>query len=437
MIVIMTLFNTHTYKMTLWLLGTLTLFSTWIASTAYSGQRSPAIQVLEHVLLLCDQAESKLEEAIAAGEMLAKRHLAGGAIGAWWQNGCLGPELYGRSGNFVNIGFDRIWTNHRTKDEKSMDTALIGMEWPPWTTERKLLENEARQATMVIGFGPKKHPDIEEFLNSFNIFFDTGFGADDRVADIGNNRKAGHLNHVANALHAWMVMAETTAALTRQGKMPVMWKSYSYDDGREWGERYLRKQQFHQHIQVPPQSSETLSIAYFNHIRKLIRLLLQEESEHFQKAARWIAKEFSLGRSTVVAWAGHMPGAYVGRLEDHRWAHPVQLHLFLRGQRQAFLNETEKGALVVRLGQQGFNPKGRDIFGQNGNRVIHMAGGHPSPDWSMPDDALVTIDLKWEFGDACVPIEGYPFPVFPPSGIMQAAAYAALCAEVEQYLDPP
>lgn len=392
---------------------------------------SPATQVFDHVLKLCDEAEKRMPLAIRVGETIANRHLKGGAIGIWWENGCLGPELYGRSGNIVHIGFDREWTKNRTDADKSQDVTLIGMEWPSWNTPRRLIGQESKRTTYIIGFGPQSHPDLTAEVAACTDFFDTGFGSDDQVAVLDETRRAGHLNHVANALHGWMVMAETTAALTRCGRMPTMWKSYSYPDGRSWGSLYLGKKQFHDEFDVPPQPPGTLAKAYLDCIRTLIQRLELEQTVNLHKAAERIAAEHRQGRKTVVAWAGHMPEGYVGRLEDHLWSQPIQLHLFLEDQRQNFLKSTPDGALVVILGYQGLDPLGPPLFHEKGNRLICMAGEHPDPAWQMPQDALININLVWPFGDACVEIEGYPFPVFAPSGIMQAAAYSALCAEVE------
>ena len=44
------------------------------------------------------------------------------------------------------------------------------------------------------------------------------------------------------------------------------------------------------------------------------------------------------------------------------------------------------------------------------------------------------LDLGLAFGDACVPIEGYPIALFPPSGIVKAAAYESLNLEVLRLL---
>jgi hypothetical protein len=397
---------------------------------------SPAAQVLDGVLKLCDEAEKRIPEAIRVGETIADRHLKGGAIGMWWENGCLGPELYGRAGNLVNIGYDRVWTTNRTEAEKANDIALVGMEWPPWDSARRLITQESKRSTYLVGFGPQSHPDLAKEVAACDVFFDTGFGTDDQVARLDDSRRAGHLNHVANSLHGWMVMAETTAALTRKGRMPTLWKSFSYPDGREWASLYLKKKQFHDEFKVPPQAPGTLAKTYLDRIRYHIRRLKVEQIGNLQQAANLIAAEQRHDRKTVVAWAGHMPEAYVSRLEDQDWALPIQFHPFLESQRKDFTAHAPKGSLVVRLGYHGIDPEAVPLFREKKNRLICMAGENTDPAWKMPPDALVNIDLLWAFGDSCVSIEGYPFPVFAPSGIMQAAAYAALCAEVEALRGP-
>lgn len=395
---------------------------------------SPADQVLDGVLELCDEAEGRLPLAVRAGETIAERHLKGGAIGMWWENGCLGPELYGRAGNLVNIGFDRAWTTNRSDAEKAQNVALVGMEWPPWDTARRLIRTESQRKTFLLGFGPRTHPELADTVAACDLFFDTGFGTNDQVAVLADSRRAGHLNHVANALHGWMVMAEITSAFTRQGRMPSIWKSFSYPDGRAWGERYLFKQRFHDEFTVPPQPEGALARAYLDRIRHLIRRMQIEQIGHLRKAADLIAAEQRRGRKTVVAWAGHMPEAYVGQLEDRAWAQPIQLHLFLPEQRDSFRKNAPDGALVVRLGYHGLDPEGPPLFREKKSRLICLAGNHPDPKWQVPGDALVNIDLLWPFGDGCVALDGYPFPVFASSGILQAAAYSALCAEVEARL---
>ena len=83
----------------------------------------------------------------------------------------------------------------------------------------------------------------------------------------------------------------------------------------------------------------------------------------------------------------------------------------------------------MRLGYHGLEPEGAKLFREKKQRLIFLAGEHPDPAFAPPTDALINIDLGWAFGDACVHIDGYPFPVFAPSGILQAIAYEAIQAE--------
>ena len=63
-----------------------------------------------------------------------------------------------------------------------------------------------------------------------------------------------------------------------------------------------------------------------------------------------------------------------------------------------------------------------------------MAAENPRPDFSAHLNYPDRLDLGLAFGDACVPIEGYPIPLFPPSGIVKAAAYESLNQEVLRLL---
>ena len=59
-----------------------------------------------------------------------------------------------------------------------------------------------------------------------------------------------------------------------------------------------------------------------------------------------------------------------------------------------------------------------------------MAAENPRADFASHLNYPDRLDLGLAFGDACVPIEGYPIPLFPPSGIVKAAAYECLNLEV-------
>ena len=82
-----------------------------------------------------------------------------------------------------------------------------------------------------IGFGAKKMPELAAHATLSDAWFDTGRPADDRVVKLRDGSRVGKINHLVNVLYAWPLTGDAVGALTRQGKMPTMWKSWSWKDG--------------------------------------------------------------------------------------------------------------------------------------------------------------------------------------------------------------
>jgi len=396
------------------------------------ADESPAARYLDAALSWCDRLDADMGRFTELGELVARRHAAGGLIGTRWGNQSLGPELYGRAGNFVHMGFERPFKEDRSPAERANDVAIFGWDGAPDPGDADRVRRLRDRGAYVIGMGPAGLPDLAEVAALCDTFVDTGFGADDRAVRLPDGSRVGHGNHVVNALHGWVLMAETFGALTRMGKTPTMAKSYSYPDGPEWFARYLGKKQFHDEpeLQVPPQPPGALGHTYVERIRYLLRRLRIRELTDLRRAAELVGEELAAGRKTVVAWAGHMPEGYVGLRDDSLWCQPVQLHPFLDAQRKAFRERTPDGALVIRLGYHGLDARALVLLREKKQRLVLLAGESEDPAWQPPRDVLVYVDLGWAFGDACVSVEGYPFPLFAPSGIMQAVAYEAIHAEV-------
>jgi len=399
-----------------------------------AAETTAATAYLDAVLLACDRALTNMPAFITAGETIADRHIRGGAIGTYWGNQSMGPELYGRSGGMVNIGFDRIWKKERTPAEIGLDVAILGFDRTPTAADRKWFEEDKKRGCMMVGLGPRLHPDVAPYAAQCDVFLDTGFGGDDRVVSLVGTARVGHVNHVINALHGWMLTAETVAALTRRGKMPCMWKSYGWPDGKDWGNKYLFKQQFHDEYQVPPQPAGQLARRYVEAIRGLVVKLKEDELADIRTAGQWVGEEMKAARKVVVAWEGHMPEGYVALRDDRDWCTSSQLHLWLDSQREEHRKNTPDGALVIRLGTYGLDPVGPGFFKDKSQRWILVTGEHTKPEYKAENaGAPIYIALGFAFGDACVSIEGYPIPVFAPSGIMQAVAYEAILSEAVAY----
>ncbi|OGV72125.1 MAG: hypothetical protein A2269_05905 [Lentisphaerae bacterium RIFOXYA12_FULL_60_10] len=420
------------------------VLAVWVLMSGIAGHAepaparmvSPSFAYLQTVLEACDRALTNLPAFTATAERMAVRHLKGGVIGTYWGNQSLGPELYGRSGNFVHIGHERPWKKDRTDAERAEDMTILGFDRALDAEDRGFLERDKKRGFLMIGLGPRDHPDIAPVVPEFEVFFDTGTGADDRQVLLSDGTRVGHLNHVINALHGWVLMAETVGALTRHGKMPTMWKSYGWPDGKDWGNRYLGKQQFHDDIQVPPCPAGELGRRYIEAIRSLVIQFRDRELDSVRQAGVRMGDEIKAGRKIQVAWEGHMPEGYVALRDDAAWCVSVQLHLFLESQREGFRKGVPDGALVLRLGTYGLDPLGPPLFKEKNQPWILVAGDHNQPDWlGEKAGAPLYVPLRFPFGDACVNLEGYPIPLFAPSGIMQAVAYEAILVEAIAHRD--
>ncbi len=390
----------------------------------------PAGRYIDEILRSCDAAEAKIDSFTKAAEIVADRHIAGGMIGAPWLGQTLSYELYGRSGNIMHVGFKRPWKKGRTDAEKAKDIAILGWDRTPAKRDAKLLADLRKRGCYVIGFGSKGLAPVGQLAKSCDAFFDTNTGGDDRKVQLADRSRAGRTNHLINAIHGWVLSGEIIAALTRRGKMPTVWKSWGYADGRTWGDEYFRKKQFHDKYKVPPIPAGRTGREFLQRIRYLLRRFKRRELLSTGRAADLIAAEVRLGRKTVIASTGHMSSSFIGKYEDAAWARNIETHHNVKAQMDGFAKNAPDGALVVRLGYMGMHRDVAELLKKKKNRVVHILAENPRPEFRSPDGFAVTIDMGYAFGDACVPVDGYPILLLPPSGVMQIAAYESLNVEV-------
>ena len=361
-------------------------------------------------------------------ELIAARHLKGGMIGSVFHGQSLEEELTGRAGGLTHMGFDRAWSRDRTPEMNAHNVAFIGWERAPAPADLATLQKLHDEKTYIVGFGPRRLPALANHVKLCDAFFDTGFGADDRVVKLKGGAKAGHANLLVNMLNGWTLTGEIVAALTRQGQMPTMWKSWMYPEGREWSDKYFGKTQFHDDFIIAPIPAGTLTRAYLQEIRANITRF-ETQLPQVATAAAQIADELKAGRKTLVATQGHAPFRYVGYYEDARWTTLVDFD----GSSEAHIGAmraTPDGALVLRLGYHGLRQNEAAVLAEKKQRVLLVTVPTPRPEFQPPPGIPLTIDMGWTYGDAAVPIAGYPINVLPPSGIMQIIAYESINTEV-------
>ena len=329
----------------------------------------------------------------------------------------------------MHVGFDRPWKDKslRTDKEKAHDMAVVAWDADPKSNDLKRLQKFKEAGQFVLGFGSKKNPRLADHAKACDAWVDLNTEPDDS--------EPGKLNHVVGAVSGWVWMAETVAAHTRKGRMPTMWKSWAMEDGRDWSDRFFRKVKYHKDYTVSPIPKGVLGKAFLHRIRSQLLALENTQLPTLRNFAQSIAKESKAGRRTVVASSGHMVMHYVGKYSDSAWADNIEVHENVESQLNNFKTKSPQNGLVLRLGYFGLSPKVDDLFKAKKSRVLLMAAENPRSEFASHLNYPDRLDLGLAFGDACVPIEGYPIPLFPPSGIVKAAAYESLNLEVLDLLE--
>jgi hypothetical protein len=403
------------------------------AQPAQSQPATPTGQVLAAMRRACRTVEQVLDERIVpSAEVVARRHLEGGLIGFPWNSQAVQQELAGRSGNMMHIGFDRAWTKDRTAEQKARDIAVISWERPPGKRDIDVLRRHDEQGHYIVAFGPRNDPAVADAVPLVDAWFDSGGRFGDPLVTLPGGIATGNHHLTVNTLMAWAWQAEVIAALTRQGRLPTIWKSFSYSDGREWMDRYFRKQQFHEDFQVEPIPAGMMARKFLAEIQALLDKLERDEAGDIGKAANLVAAEMAAGRKAVVAPIGHMPWTYVGRLGDDVWMQSLDFHGNAPKQMAAFREKSGRNALVIVLGYSGLDANAVQLLQELEHRVVMITTANEEPGYRLPDDLkpVLMIDMGWAFGDALITLPGYPIRVLPPSGIMQVAVYEAINAEV-------
>jgi hypothetical protein len=383
---------------------------------------SPAERYVNFAMAACDRAEAQAGELEKLAEIIAERHAAGGLIGFPFEAQTLALELFGRSGSMMHVGFDRPFKMDRTDAEKAKDVAIVGYDRPPGPEDAAKLKALRARGCCVIGFGPRSAAELAPVIAESDTWIDADPVAAGGAAGFGRDVC------LVNVVNGWTLTAETVAALTRRGKMPPIWKSFAWDDGKAWMDGYLGKVQFHDDYKVMPVPPGDLSRRMLWQFRQSLRRLRNTEAADLARAGKLIAEEAATGRKVPTLWSGHV-GYASPSVFDAPWGTVYEfvpsIDACITKHRQA----SREGDLILRLGYLGQDRVEAELFRSMRQRVILLTGADRDLAWRAPADVAVSIDLGYAFGDACVPVEGYPIPLFPPSGVLQLAAYGAIVAE--------
>jgi len=235
---------------------------------------------------------------------------------------------------------------------------------------------------------------------------------------------------LANALPGWLFTGELIAALTRLGKMPVIYESIGLYGGNARIVQYRNGEIAYHDESPPPVAHGVIGRRYVETMAAMLRRVDREERGKMARAAAWARESRARGARLYMYSMGHL-----------------------------FPDEVEKTAIggVFRsaVWNAGFraSPKPEDVFGAD-DFVALIGYQHPPDDLLrrarpagarvaylalyadrdfVRDDGVLWIDPMWPWADACVPIEGYDVPLLAASGILNGAIawelYRLTCGE--------
>jgi hypothetical protein len=223
---------------------------------------------------------------------------------------------------------------------------------------------------------------------------------------------------LANAIPAWMFMGELVAALTRLGRMPVIYESIGAYGGYPRMAKYKSGEiAFHDDCTVPPCAPGVIANAYAGTVAAMLRRVEKEERARLDKAGAWV-REARKGQKQLFMYSmGHLFPDEVGKTDIGRL---FQSAGWNAGFRAAHPEDSyHDGDLAVHICYQHPTDALLRKARPAGARVVYVSL-FADRDF-VRDDGVIWIDPMWNWPDACVPLEGYDVPLLAASGVVNGA----------------
>lgn len=225
---------------------------------------------------------------------------------------------------------------------------------------------------------------------------------------------------LAGAITGWVYLAETIGALTRQGKMPVIYETIGLYSG------YQRIAQFdakgiywHEPHTVPPIPPGTLGLSYTNTLSAMLERVEREMGPRIAQAASWSAEAHAAGKQTIMYNMGHM---FPHEVADTEIATLFKSEVWYSGFSQMPPPDDPYGPgdVLLHIGYQHppyqLLPRARAA----GARVAYV-DILQHRDYPNNGSDVLWIDPMWPWADGVVEIPNYDVPACPASGVINAA----------------
>jgi len=260
--------------------------------------------------------------------------------------------------------------------------------------------------------------DIPDFGNSYVIsFVSQGRGVGVCVCNHADEAEISHT--LANAIPGWIFTGELIAALTRLGKMPVIYESIGAYGGNARIVQYKDGDiAFHDAPIPPPVPHGVLGKRFVETISGMLRRVETEQRSNLDTAGQW-AREAKAGGHTLYMYSmGHLFPDEVGKTDIGKM---FKSAVWNAGFRNSPPPEDvyHPGDFAVHVGYQHPPSLMLERITKAGGKAAYMCVLWDRDYAQNPN--IVYIDPMWNWPDACVPLEGYDVPLLAASGIVHGA----------------
>jgi hypothetical protein len=383
------------------------ILSLILSALAGAQEKNPSAQVYFSLLEQgLHDVRSQMPDIVRSVEPAARLLVAGGHLYSGGPQADFAPEAEGRSGGLMGMRPLAGATPARG------DVVLYARTGPATDLDEQILAKYKADGVYVVAFMPRS----SDRTPACDALIDTGSDQGLPLGE-GADAKICPIDSIVNIAAMWTWTAELTAACTRLGRMPVLYESYGMPNGRQRDEKYTG-QTFHDDMNVGPVSAQTLGNAYLDSLELSLKRIVAQQMSAIVTAGQWL-RETPAGEAQC--WfIGHM---FPAHFQDSRAPQPMRLDTPINGQVKV---KAGRDALVLFVGYQQAPQQLVDQAKADGFRLAYMSVTRATGDVA---DNIRYIDPAWDLPDAAVRIEGYDIPVFPPSGVLDAAIYWSIVAQ--------
>ncbi|GMV93773.1 MAG: hypothetical protein AMXMBFR82_35510 [Candidatus Hydrogenedentota bacterium] len=346
------------------------------------------LSYLERTANAVDACRQQIPAMQSPADSAAKRLAEGGALWAAGHSAWV-SELSGRAGGMMLI--KNLGDATPAAGDVVLFAQVEGVELPA-----SVLESGA----FIVGFGARRPNDsMPWFANP---------AADAEISPT-----------LGNVIPGWIFTAELVSALTRLGKMPVMYETIGLPGGYPRIYKFQREGIFwHEPHDVKPIDASALGNQYADAVNGILRRANVENRRNFATAGTWAAEALSGGHQVFMYCMGHFVPDEVGKTvigEDFTAGVWNSGFTNLQPPSGAY----NKGDVLIHIGYQ-HPPRGLLDAGRAANARVLYVDILRDRDF-VDDSGVIWIDPMWSWPDACVTVEGYDIPILPPSGIVNSA----------------